>query len=59
MNIPENEWFTSNLIQAEAIIEKLRNFSQDVKYIKWDDDIEEGMTFYVVNAKKTWRKEFL
>jgi len=53
INIPENEWYNSNLLQAEAIIEKLRTTSQQVEYIKWDDDIEEGMTFYVVNVKKT------
>lgn len=53
MSIPENEWYNSNLMHAETIIEKLRSSSRDIEYIKWDDDIEEGMTFYVVNIKKT------
>jgi len=53
MNIPESEWFNSNLMQAEAIVEKLKGISLEVKYLKWDDDIEQCMTFYVVNLKKT------
>ncbi|MDP8315621.1 MAG: aminotransferase class V-fold PLP-dependent enzyme [Candidatus Celaenobacter antarcticus] len=52
MNIPESEWFNSNLMQAEAIVEKLKGISLEVKYLKWDDDIEQCMTFYVVNMKQ-------
>ncbi len=43
--------FMDQIAQAKEIVEKLKKDQDRIEFIKWDEDIEQAMTFYVVNKK--------
>lgn len=50
--IDENKVFSKNMNQAEELVHKLKESTDEQNYVTMDDDIEQGMTFYVINMKQ-------